>query len=154
MPRVNFIPVMRSLHEIPGGLSVCHSSASHSLVPFKAMTHGQEILSQHMATPVTRFCDWHKINLFSSLICCFYIISTKRIRRHCIQKPFTVAFKKHNDRFGILALMNRTISSQTYTHSYSIKVIFYEVLNGSLKISDRSTVLVFEHDQELEQSKK
>lgn len=71
MPRVNFIPVMRSLHEIPGGLSVCHSSASHSLVPFKAVTHGQEILSQHMATPVTRFCDWHKINLFSSLICCF-----------------------------------------------------------------------------------
>lgn len=64
MPRVNFIPVMRSLHEIPGGLSVCHSTASHSLVPFKAMTHGQEILLQHMATPVTKFRDWHKINLF------------------------------------------------------------------------------------------
>lgn len=70
MPRVNFIPV--SLHEIPGGLSVCHSTARHSLVAFKAMTHGQEILSQHMAAPVTRFRDWHKINLFSPLICCFF----------------------------------------------------------------------------------
>ena len=107
MPRVNFTPVMRSLHEIPGGHSACHSTASHSLVAFKSMTHGQEILSQHMATPVTRFRDWHKINLFSFLKCCFFFltISIKRMSRSCLKAIFC-HFKKHNGRFGILDLRN------------------------------------------------
>lgn len=31
-------------------------------------------------------------------------------------------------------------SLQRYTHSFSVKVIFCEVLNGSLQISDRKTL--------------
>lgn len=71
MPQVNFIPVMRSCMRSQGPVGVSQR-CKPSLVPFKAVTHGQELVLQHMATPVTRFHDWHTINLFPSLICCVF----------------------------------------------------------------------------------
>lgn len=42
----------------------------------------------------------------------------------------------HYGDLMILGPNEQTMSLQRYAHSYSIKVVFYDVLNGSLQISD------------------
>lgn len=144
---------MRSLHEIPGGLSVCHSTASHSLVPFKAMTHGQEILSQHMATPVTGFCDWHKINLFSSLICCFFIRPIKGMRRNCIWKQFIVALRNIMVDLGYWSSwVDGPFLAEVHTQFFSQGNILWSSEWQSANFRQENAS-VFELQQGLEQSK-
>lgn len=73
MPQVNFIPVKRLRMRDPRGLLVSQHSKP-ALLPFKAMTHGQELMLQHTAASVTGFQDWYTISHFLSYLLWLYIV--------------------------------------------------------------------------------